>query len=326
MKQLKFTIMKNYKWIFFLIPLFVFAGCEKDSYTYLPVDNSLPKAGYSYKIDGFKVVLTNTSTDATKYVWDFGDGESSTEKDVEHTFAKKGKYTVILTAADNNDKSDKYSEEIAVGYPKASFSYVADKQTVTFTNTSSNASSYSWDFGDNTTSTEVNPVHTFPAEGTYTVTLTAIDGTDQNKYSEDIFVVGKFIPTILNPSFDDGKNYWQEEGNNFYTTTGPTPPDGTHGAKLKNPGHSIVQTFEVGSHTNYTLKYYTVSKSTSAGGTLTLTDGDGNVLYTEDTGGTPDASNYVQRSLNFDTQASTSVTLKVEYNGTEFRLDMFTIE
>ncbi|WP_077414081.1 T9SS type A sorting domain-containing protein [Chryseobacterium sp. JV274] len=44
--------------------------------------------------------------------------------------------------------------------------------TVQFTNTTQNAAAYSWDFGDGTTSTLENPVHTYPAGGTYTVKLT----------------------------------------------------------------------------------------------------------------------------------------------------------
>lgn len=45
--------------------------------------------------------------------------------------------------------------------------------TVTFNNTSTNADSYSWNFGDGTTSEDVNPVHTFLSAGVYDVTLTA---------------------------------------------------------------------------------------------------------------------------------------------------------
>jgi PKD repeat protein len=45
--------------------------------------------------------------------------------------------------------------------------------TVTFTNTSTNADSYLWEFGDGNTSTEANPVHTYAGAGVYTVRLTA---------------------------------------------------------------------------------------------------------------------------------------------------------
>jgi PKD repeat protein len=54
--------------------------------------------------------------------------------------------------------------------------------TVQFTDTSTvNPASWSWDFGDNTTSTEQHPVHTYTTAGTYTVTLTVA-----NDYGNDI--------------------------------------------------------------------------------------------------------------------------------------------
>ena len=46
---------------------------------------------------------------------------------------------------------------------------------VTFTNASLNADTYSWDFGDGESSTETSPSHTYTADGTYDVTLTAIN-------------------------------------------------------------------------------------------------------------------------------------------------------
>jgi len=47
---------------------------------------------------------------------------------------------------------------------------------VIFTNLSTNAISYQWDFGDGNTSTDTNPTHTYTTNGTFTVTLVAING------------------------------------------------------------------------------------------------------------------------------------------------------
>jgi PKD repeat protein len=54
----------------------------------------------------------------------------------------------------------------------AQFTHTVSGSTAVFTNQSSNAYTYSWNFGDNTTSTAVNPSHTYTQNGTYTVTLT----------------------------------------------------------------------------------------------------------------------------------------------------------
>lgn len=60
-------------------------------------------------------------------------------------------------------------------YPVANFNQSADMLTVTFNNTSTSATSYLWDFGDGSTSTAKNPVHTYASEGSYTVKLSAIN-------------------------------------------------------------------------------------------------------------------------------------------------------
>jgi len=60
-----------------------------------------------------------------------------------------------------------------LNFPTANFTTQVNAQTVAFTNTSSNALSYLWAFGDGANSTATNPVHTYPGSGAYTVTLTS---------------------------------------------------------------------------------------------------------------------------------------------------------
>ena len=72
--------------------------------------------------------------------------------------------------------------------PIASFQYTISTTNfleVTFTNFSQNAVSYSWDFGDNTTSTEESPVHLYSAVGTYTVKLSATNEDGETIIKED---------------------------------------------------------------------------------------------------------------------------------------------
>ena len=71
---------------------------------------NLPKARFSYAVDGMTVTFTNASKDAEEYVWNFGDG-SLLSKDANpvHTYAEAGTYTVELTAknkAGENKMSD----------------------------------------------------------------------------------------------------------------------------------------------------------------------------------------------------------------------------
>lgn len=74
--------------------------------------------------------------------------------------------------------------------PAPDFSFEISDKTVTFTNKSKFATSYSWDFGDGSTSSAENPVHTYSAGGVYTVKLTASNGQGSKVKSSDVSIAG----------------------------------------------------------------------------------------------------------------------------------------
>jgi PKD repeat protein len=144
---------------------------------------------------GETITFTNASEYAESYVWDFGDGSTSTVTDPTHPYTADGIYTVQLTATGFNGETDSYSTAVTVALaPVADFTISNDKpeidETITFTNLSQNATSYSWDFGDGSTSTDESPTHSFSSEGTYSVTLTAtgLGGTDSDSQDVGVFV------------------------------------------------------------------------------------------------------------------------------------------
>ena len=70
-----------------------------------------PEARFVYQVQQpLSVVFTNKSTDATSYVWDFGDGNTSTEANPEHRYKGKGVYKVVLTA--KNKKFNDVAEAV----------------------------------------------------------------------------------------------------------------------------------------------------------------------------------------------------------------------
>ncbi len=72
--------------------------------------------------------------------------------------------------------------------PSANFNFSADLADLNFENTSTNATSYSWDFGDGTSSDEENPNHTYAEPGIYTITLEATDCGESSTITQEIEV------------------------------------------------------------------------------------------------------------------------------------------
>jgi len=66
-----------------------------------PIPGNLPQVAFSLATNGLTITATNTSAGATSYLWDFGDGQTSTEMNPVHTYALGGPYSVKLTATNS---------------------------------------------------------------------------------------------------------------------------------------------------------------------------------------------------------------------------------
>lgn len=217
-------------------------------------------AAFTSSVNGTVVAFTNNSSNATSYLWDFGDGATSAETDPVHDYGQNGVFEVSLTAYGDCDtvtvtqqvepelilqapeagltagqtsgcapftvqftdestnspsqwfwtfqggspatstEQDPVVEYLnpgvfdvaliatnAVGSdtisltafitvdigPAAAFDFSVNGTTASFTNNSSNALSYFWDFGDGQTSNSASPTHDFGTDGEYTVMLIA---------------------------------------------------------------------------------------------------------------------------------------------------------
>ncbi|MCB0787884.1 MAG: PKD domain-containing protein, partial [Flavobacteriales bacterium] len=116
-----------------------------------------------------------------QWAWDFGDGGTDTVQDPLHTFAAAGAYTVSLIATTLHCSGSGTQNVLVEAPPVAAFSpdvvLGCTPLDVNFTNTSTGAVSYSWDFGDGSTSSQTTPSHSFvnngTADSTFTVTLVA---------------------------------------------------------------------------------------------------------------------------------------------------------
>jgi len=116
----------------------------------------------------------NTSIGASTYAWDFGDGSPiDTAANPSHTFSLPGEYQVSLYAYSDQGCGDTiirtiYVEEVIADFtPDPVWSCLIPLE-VTFTNNTTNGSTYQWDFGDENNSTDENPTNTYLESGTFT--------------------------------------------------------------------------------------------------------------------------------------------------------------
>ncbi len=151
------------------------------------LENTAPTANFiftpSSAFVGQTVSFIDTSAgNPTSWLWDFGDGGTSTLKNPTHIYNVADDYDVKLTAT-NSLGSDDITKTVtihSIPSPVANFTYTPPtphtNELVTFTDTSTNnPTSWSWDFGDGGTSTLRNPTHTYLSANSYNAQLTAIN-------------------------------------------------------------------------------------------------------------------------------------------------------
>ena len=157
-------------------------------------------AGFNTLVSGFTALITsgkvplnvqfsdNSVGNITSRFWNFGDGGTSTEKNPMHTYVSTGKFTVTLTVSDaiKGDTTIKqnyifvYDDKPSAAFAAQPLSGVRPLEVQFTDNSTGNISSWSWNFGDGSTSTEKNPLHIYNTPGLFTVTLLVSDGTNEN--------------------------------------------------------------------------------------------------------------------------------------------------
>jgi PKD repeat protein len=204
-----------------------------------------PVAGFTRIPTNLSVAFTDVSSGTpTSWLWDFGDGNTSTLQNPTHVYAATGTYNVCLTAT-NTCGSNTTCTVITVNCPApvASFTFTNTGLTLNLTSTSTGGpTSYAWTFGDGGTSTVANPTHVYIQGGTYQVclTITAPCGThtlcqnitlncplpNSNFSFTNINLAYNFsdlttgTPSTWSWSFGDGNTSTQQNPSHTYANTG----------------------------------------------------------------------------------------------------------
>lgn len=192
-------------------------GCTDDYLIQLPVSQQ-PVASFTASqviscTAPFTVNFTNTSTVSGNpaYAWYFGDGGTSSLQNPSHTYNANGSYTVSLVVSQGTACIDSvsYTAFINVGGPAVnivatdSSVCIYDSTQFSFASTPA-ATSWQWDFGDDSTSIAANPWHHYNTTGTYTVTLTVLAGGCTSTITQTNFItvhpapVASFVPQYTN--------------------------------------------------------------------------------------------------------------------------------
>jgi PKD repeat protein len=152
------------------------------------------------------VRFTDQSTGGvTSWLWNFGDGTSSSLQNPVKRYSQPGSYSVVMTIF-RNAETRVAAKTIVVGAPApqlpavmASFdapggSVVAGSSVQFNDRSSGSPDRWQWNFGDGTSSALRNPSHAFPSAGTYTVMLTSANAASSSTAVRQVTVTAQLIP------------------------------------------------------------------------------------------------------------------------------------
>ncbi len=175
------------------------------------------------------VNFTCTTANITNWSWDFGDGNTSILQNPNHCFKSSGSYDIKITITDNNGCTNTLTKKgwITV-FPNPVADFIASPQpttvlnsTITFTDKSTGANTWSWNFGESSsgssnTSSLQNPVHMYKDSGKYSVTLWVWNTFGcKDSIIKDVIILGDYIlyaPNSFTPNGDGLNDVWNVKG------------------------------------------------------------------------------------------------------------------
>jgi gliding motility-associated-like protein len=190
----------------------------------LPVIELAPNLGEACPDEDISFQHIGDENPNWAYLWDFGDGNLSSEMSPTHYYTYSSTYFVTLTVTDENGCSAVTDGNSTVEiFPQAEADFGLSNYniemldpTVTFFNYSSNADNYIWDFGDGNISGNVQPTHVYGEHGNYIITLFVNNAYNCPDTAELAITVkpshGIFVPNAFTPDGDDYNNVFSAQG------------------------------------------------------------------------------------------------------------------
>ena len=205
--------------------------------------------------------VTPSSGVSLTYSWDFGDNKTGSSSNPVHSYSASGAYKVKLNIVSQFGCKDSSKLDVLV-YGDVTSKFVVNDSSqcltgnqFTFTNLSTyndNVLISKWFFGDDSSSIEFNPVHTYKKEGTYSCKL--VSGNSANCF--DTSILNLIVFPLPKSSFKINKSEQQLTNNNFLFTNLTITESGQYNSKwdfgdfsssdLNSPEHSYI---DIGTYT-----------------------------------------------------------------------------
>ncbi len=185
-----------------------------------PVQKQAPVAAFDVSpaspVAGQQAAFTDRSTQApASWSWNFGDGTTSTERNPAHVYAAPGHYAVVLSVSNEGGASQSTQQVTVAAAPASGIIQVSPSPAVNLatlsfaTTLAQRPDSWSWNFGDGSTSTDASPTHSYKSAGTYAVTLAyagAATGSGTLSYSLVVGHIGLAADSETAKAFIDSHN------------------------------------------------------------------------------------------------------------------------
>ncbi len=158
-----------------------------------PPPNQPPTAEFTFQCEDLRCRFNDQSGDSDGRIdsraWEFGDGQTSGDRDPSHDYAASGTYTVRLRVTDDDGAEANVEHTVTVAAPNqrptAEFAWTCTDLDCQFIDQSTDPDgtivSWSWEFDDGGSSTFQNPAHSFAGTGTYKVRLTVTDDRGESR-------------------------------------------------------------------------------------------------------------------------------------------------
>lgn len=177
---------------------------ENDSTTIVIESLATPAIDLGPDLSVCSTQILDAGNAGSDYAWSTGATTQTITVDI------SGSYSVTITNPESGCTATDNIDITISDLPEVAFNYMLDDLTCTFTNTSLYCDTYLWDFGDDMTSTEENPVHIYAAAGSYDVKLSGsnVCSTDESNQTVSwpvtILSAGKNIFSIApNPAIQN---------------------------------------------------------------------------------------------------------------------------